>query len=76
MTLWLARCSALRSVTGPIFTWGGRMSRNGKLMTAAAAVIALLLVPVAAVAGTGSPGAAHHPVIIHVVEHAITDTVQ
>src|SRR6516162_5234964 len=52
------------------------MTRNGKLMTAAAAVIALLLVPVAAVASTSSPGASHHPMIIHVVEHAITDTVQ
>jgi allene oxide cyclase len=52
------------------------MTRNGKLMTAAAAVIALLSAPVAAVASTNSPGAAHHPVIIRVVEHAITDTVQ
>ena len=52
------------------------MTRNGKLMTAAAAVIALVLAPVAAVASTSSPTASHHPVIIHVVEHAITDTVQ
>jgi allene oxide cyclase len=52
------------------------MTRNGKLMTAAAAVIALVLAPVAALASTGSPSAAEHPRIIHVVEHAITDTVQ
>src|SRR6516164_8886433 len=53
------------------------MTRNAKLMTAAAAVIALVLVPVAAVAGTSSPsGAAKSPATIHVVEHAITDTVQ
>ena len=52
------------------------MTRNAKLMTAAAAVIALLLAPVAAVASTSTPSASHHPVIIHVVEHAITDTVQ
>ena len=52
------------------------MTRNGKLMTAAAAVIALLLAPVAAVASTSSPSASRHPVIIKVVEHANTDTVQ
>jgi allene oxide cyclase len=52
------------------------MSRNKKLMTAAAAVIALVLVPVAAIASTGSPGHSHGPKVIHVVEHAITDTVQ
>jgi len=52
------------------------MTRNGKLMTAAAAVIALVLAPVAAVASTSSPSASRHPMIIHVVEHAITDTVQ
>ena len=52
------------------------MTRNGKLMTAAAAVIAVVLAPVAAVASAGPPRAARHPVIIKVVEHAITDTVQ
>ena len=52
------------------------MSRNGKLITAAGAVIALVFAPVAALARASSPGAAHHPVVIHVVEHAITDTVQ
>lgn len=51
------------------------MTRNGKLMTAAA-VIALVLAPVAALASTSSPTASAHPRIIHVVEHAITDTVQ
>ena len=52
------------------------MTRNGKLMTAAGAVIAVVLAPVAALAGTNAPSASPHPVIIHVVEHAITDTVQ
>lgn len=52
------------------------MSRNGKLITAAGAVIALVFAPVAALAGASSPGTPHHPVVIHVIEHAITDTVQ
>ena len=52
------------------------MTRNGKLLTATGAVIAVVLAPVAALAGTNSPGAAHHPMTIHVVEHATTDTVQ
>jgi hypothetical protein len=52
------------------------MSRNRKLITAAAAVIALVLAPVAALASTNSPTTSHRPVVIHVVEHAITDTVQ
>jgi hypothetical protein len=52
------------------------MTRNGKLAAVAAAGIALVLAPVAAVAGTGSPGTSHRPMIIKVVEHAITDTVQ
>jgi allene oxide cyclase len=52
------------------------MSRNRKLITAAAAVLALVLAPVAALASTSSPTASHRPVVIHVVEHAITDTVQ
>jgi allene oxide cyclase len=52
------------------------MTRNKKLMTAAAATAALVLAPVAALASTGSPAPARHQVIIHVVEHAITDTVQ
>ena len=52
------------------------MTRKGKLMTATAAVIALVLAPVAAVASTSSPSASGQPRIIHVVEHAITDTVQ
>ena len=45
-------------------------------MTAAAAVIALVLAPVAAVASTGSPSASSGPVTITVIEHAVTDTVQ
>ena len=52
------------------------MTRNKKFITAAAAMTALALAPVAAAASTSSPTAARHPVIIHVVEHAITDTVQ
>ena len=52
------------------------MSRNGKLITAAGAAIALVLAPVAALAGTNSPSASHRPMVIPVVEHAITDTVQ
>src|SRR5262249_11691467 len=52
------------------------MSRNRKLITAAAAVIALVLAPVAALASTSSPTASHRPVVLHVVEHAIPDTVQ
>lgn len=43
---------------------------------AAAAVIALALAPVAAATSTSSQNTASHPMIIHVVEHAITDTVQ
>jgi hypothetical protein len=52
------------------------MTRNKKLMTAAAAVIAVTLTPVAALASTSSPSAARHHTVIRVVEHAITDTVQ
>jgi hypothetical protein len=52
------------------------MSRSGKLIAAAGAVIALVFAPVAALAGASSPGASHHRVVIHVIEHAITDTVQ
>jgi allene oxide cyclase len=52
------------------------MTRNRKLITAVAAVIALVLTPVAAVASTSSPSASNRPVVIHLVEHAITDTVQ
>jgi allene oxide cyclase len=52
------------------------MTRNKKLITAAAAAAALVLAPVAALASTGSPSAWQGPTVIHVVEHAITDTVQ
>ena len=52
------------------------MTRNKKLITAAAAAAALVLAPVAALASTGSPAGSHGPRVIHVVEHAITDTVQ
>src|SRR5215470_5699048 len=52
------------------------MTRNNKLVMAAAAVTAVALAPVAATASTSAPAAAGHPVTIHVVEHAITDTVQ
>src|SRR6516162_5457791 len=52
------------------------MTRHKKLMTAAAAVLALVLAPAAALASTSTPGTSTSPVVIHVVEHAITDTVQ
>jgi len=52
------------------------MTRNKKLITAAAAAAALVLAPVAALASTGSPAGSQGPTVIHVVEHAITDTVQ
>jgi allene oxide cyclase len=67
---------AVGPVTVPIFTMEAGMTRNKKLVMAAAAVIAVALAPVAAAASTSSPAAARHPTIIHVVEHAITDTVQ
>jgi len=52
------------------------MTRNRKLITAAAGVLALVLAPAAALASTSSPSTSNSPVVIHVVEHAITDTVQ
>ena len=67
---------AVGPVTVPIFHMEAGMTRNNKLVMAAAAVTALALAPVAAAASTSSPAAAPHPMIIHVVEHAITDTVQ
>jgi allene oxide cyclase-like protein len=67
---------AVGLVTVPIFTMEAGMTRNNKLVMAAAAVIAVALAPVAAAASTSSPTTARHPMIIHVVEHAITDTVQ
>jgi allene oxide cyclase len=51
------------------------MTRNKKLMTAGAAVVFVVLAPVAALASSSSPNG-WHPLVIHVVEHAITDTVQ
>jgi len=67
---------AVGPVTVPIFTMEAGMTRNNKLIMAAAAVIAVALAPVAAAAGTSGPTTARHPMTIHVVEHAITDTVQ
>jgi len=53
------------------------MTLNKKLMSAAAAVAALVAAPVAALASTGSSqGSPPDRVVIRVVEHAITDTVQ
>ena len=52
------------------------MTRNKKLVMAAAAVMTVALAPVAAFASTSSPTTARHPMTIHVVEHAITDTAQ
>lgn len=51
------------------------MKVNKKLIAVAAGAAALLAAPVAAIAGTSSEGPAD-PVVINVVEHAITDTVQ
>jgi allene oxide cyclase len=51
------------------------MKVNKKLIAAVAGTAALLAAPVAAIASTGS-GGHRGPVVIHVVEHAITDTVQ
>ena len=52
------------------------MTRNRKLITAAAGVLALVLAPAAALASTSSPSTSNSPVVIHVVERAVTDTVQ
>jgi allene oxide cyclase len=52
------------------------MTRNHKLIMAGAGATALVLAPVAALASTGSAPAARGPAVIHVVEHAVTDTVQ
>jgi allene oxide cyclase len=53
------------------------MTRNKKLVTAGAAVVAVVLAPVAAMASSSStPQGLRHSETIHVVEHAITDTVQ
>src|SRR6476660_2718668 len=40
------------------------------------ALAALAIVPVMAWAGTSSSAESHHGKVIHVVEHAVTDTVQ
>jgi allene oxide cyclase len=52
------------------------MTRNKKLMMAGVAVLAVVLAPVAALASSNSPSGSRHHMVIHVVEHAITDTVQ
>ena len=67
---------AVGPVPVPIFNMEAGLIRNKKLVMAAAAVIAVALAPVAAAASTSSPTTARHPMTIHVVEHAITDTVQ
>jgi allene oxide cyclase len=64
------------SVSVPTFSKETEMTRNKKLITAGAAVIAVVLAPVAAMASSSSPSGLRHATIIHVVEHAITDTVQ
>jgi hypothetical protein len=64
------------SVPVPTFNKEAKMTRKKKLITAGAAVIALVLAPVAAMASSSSPNGFRHHMIIHVVEHAITDTVQ
>jgi allene oxide cyclase len=53
------------------------MTRTRKLITIAfASVVAVVVAPVVAGATTSSSKASEHPSVIHVVEHAITDTVQ
>jgi len=54
----------------------GMMRRNKLIMIAIAAVIPLAIAPILAGASTISSNAAKSPTVIHVVEHAITDTVQ
>src|SRR5215471_829077 len=49
------------------------MKANKKLVTVAAVAAVLVAAPVAALASTSGPSAA---LVVHVVEHAITDTVQ
>jgi allene oxide cyclase len=51
------------------------MKANRKLVTVAAAAAVLVAAPVAALASTSSSGPPP-PFTVHVVEHAITDTVQ
>lgn len=53
------------------------MARKKTLLgVGVAALIALAAVPVVAGASTGSSADSHHGNVIHVVEHAVTDTVQ
>ncbi len=53
------------------------MARKKTLLgVGVAALIALAAVPVVAGASTGSKSDSHHGNVIHVVEHAVTDTVQ
>ena len=51
------------------------MKANKKLVTVAAVAAVLVAAPVAALASTSSSGPSA-PLAVHVVEHAITDTVQ
>jgi len=51
------------------------MKANKKLVTVAAVAAVLVAAPVTALASTSSSGPSA-PVVVHVVEHAITDTVQ
>jgi len=53
------------------------MARSKKLMVMAfACVVALAVVPIVAGVAASPSAASQHPAVIHVVEHAITDTVQ
>ena len=53
------------------------MTRTNKLITAAVATaLAVVAVPMAALASDGSSNHRTHSNVIHVVEHALTDTVQ
>lgn len=52
------------------------MKANRKLVTVAAVAAAALAAPITALAGASSSSNASQAVVVHVVEHAITDTVQ
>jgi hypothetical protein len=52
------------------------MKASKKLMMVASIAAVALAAPIAAVASTGSSSTVSDPVVVHVVEHAITDTVQ
>jgi len=53
------------------------MTRTRKLMAVAfACAVPLVVVPIVAIVTASPSGASEHPTVVHVVEHAVTDTVQ